>query len=793
MPSNCGSFVLDRSSTSMRNLFLLILTTLISLPQLPLKGQNVSIGEWRVHTPYGNPREILQAGDLFYISNSLAVYSYDTRDGAIQRFSKVNLLSDIGVRSIFLQEEREALVIAYSNSNIDVLEEGQIFNFPFIRNQNIVGDKTVYDVTFFGDTAYFACGFGVVVFDLERLESPATYFFQTPEGTPIRVNATAVRDGQLYAATEHGLYRADLSNPLLEEFAAWDHIDAGVDDTIIVNIQDVYSWSNVLHIKHEGELYEFDGSDWILWNDGDDYQNARISVQGDTLFLTQTIGDPFAPDSSRILMFDRDGLITTLEESFLPVPMSTLWKDGSFWTADLFRGLIRYTAGNIEETINPDGPATSKVFSMASNGSSIFVAPGEVNGSWNKLFNIDGFFEFNSFDWINYNSYNTPLLDSVFDVLTVTADPSTGKTWLGTFGSGLIEIAPDGTVVAFKQGTGISPAVGDESNYRVAGVAQDNLGNIWLANHGAARPIVLRTPSGQWANFQSGLPSSAGEGIAQCVADDFGHIWYVVVRGNGLLVYDPGQDLESELDDQTRQMGLGAGNGNLHTVEVLSIAKDLDGEIWIGTKEGITVFYNPGAAFENGSTLGDAAQIFVQQGEFGAFLLEEEFVNCIAIDGANRKWIGTDNGAFLVSEDGTDQLLHFTTGNSPLLNNSVNAIAIAEQTGEVFFGTDDGIISYRGEATGGAVTHSDVRVFPNPVRKDYNGPIAIKGLVTDADVKITDAAGRLVYETTALGGQAVWNGRLIDTKERAATGVYLVFSSDANGADKFVTKFLMVR
>jgi hypothetical protein len=183
----------------------------------------------------------------------------------------------------------------------------------------------------------------------------------------------------------------------------------------------------------------------------------------------------------------------------------------------------------------------------------------------------------------------------------------------------------------------------------------------------------------------------------------------------------------------------------------------------------------------------------VQQGEFGAFLLEEEFVNCIAIDGANRKWIGTDNGAFLVSEDGTNQLLHFTTDNSPLLNNSVNAIAIAEQTGEVFFGTDDGIISFRGEATGGAVTHSDVTVFPNPVREDYDGPIAIKGLVTDADVKITDVAGRLVYETTALGGQAVWNGRLIDTEERAATGIYLVFSSDANGEEKFVTKFLMVR
>ena len=116
------------------------------------------------------------------------------------------------------------------------------------------------------------------------------------------------------------------------------------------------------------------------------------------------------------------------------------------------------------------------------------------------------------------------------------------------------------------------------------------------------------------------------------------------------------------------------------------------------------------------------------------------------------------------------------------------------QTGEVFIGTEKGVISYRGEATEGGITHEDVYVFPNPVREDYDGPIAIRGLVQDAEVKITDVSGRMVYETIALGGQAIWDGRRVDNGERVSSGVYLVFSADPNlGQEKMVTKFLMIR
>jgi hypothetical protein len=174
--------------------------------------------------------------------------------------------------------------------------------------------------------------------------------------------------------------------------------------------------------------------------------------------------------------------------------------------------------------------------------------------------------------------------------------------------------------------------------------------------------------------------------------------------------------------------------------------------------------------------------------------LENEGVTAIAVDGANRKWLGTSNaGVFLMSEDGTEEILHFTQVNSPLFSDEITSLGIDHLSGEVFIGTEKGIISYKSTATWGTpeFVKEDVYAYPNPVEPDYEGPIAIKGLVRDADVKITDAAGNVVYATTAEGGQAIWNGNK-QSGGRAKSGVYLVFASNEDGKETFVTKVLFI-
>jgi hypothetical protein len=173
-------------------------------------------------------------------------------------------------------------------------------------------------------------------------------------------------------------------------------------------------------------------------------------------------------------------------------------------------------------------------------------------------------------------------------------------------------------------------------------------------------------------------------------------------------------------------------------------------------------------------------------------LLGDETINCITVDGADRKWFGTaKGGAYLFSSDGTKQIYQFNTANSPIFSNNVLSIAINDQTGEVFFGTDQGIISFKGSATAPGENFTNVYAYPNPVRESYRGDIVVAGLVENCYVKITDISGNLVYQTKSLGGQAVWDGNTKDGR-RVASGVYLVFLSNDDGSKTFVTKILVI-
>jgi hypothetical protein len=226
--------------------------------------------------------------------------------------------------------------------------------------------------------------------------------------------------------------------------------------------------------------------------------------------------------------------------------------------------------------------------------------------------------------------------------------------------------------------------------------------------------------------------------------------------------------------------------------DVLSIAEDHNGELWIGTSTGVGVFNYPQNVWEDQMMYATRPSLNLPDGFFHP-LLEKEAVTAIAIDGANRKWFGTKNsGVFLISEDGETEIEHFNTENSPLPRNDISDIAINHQTGEVFIGTSAGLISYMGEATGSNDQFADVYVYPNPVRETYDGPIVVTGLVEDTDVKITDISGNLVYKTTSLGGQAVWDGKN-QNGNRCKSGVYLVFMNDPTGEQTKVTKRSLLR
>ena len=327
-------------------------------------------------------------------------------------------------------------------------------------------------------------------------------------------------------------------------------------------------------------------------------------------------------------------------------------------------------------------------------------------------------------------------------------------------------------------------------NENIVSLLTDTDNNLWGTNSYSASPLFCKTNQDEWIAFNMPFVANQSTEIGEMIIDDYGKKWGIRTN-NGLFVYNDNNTIWDKSDDQFTKITTGLGSGNLPNNYVYCLANDLEGNIWAGTKEGVCVFYSPSSVFSGYNF--DAQQILIQEGEYGQYLLSSEKINCIEIDGANRKWFATNNsGAILTSANGTAELIHFTAENSPLFSNKVVDIEVNDETGEVFFATDKGLISYRAGATKGSNNFSNVLVFPNPVKPNYQGSISIKGLLTDAEVKITDVSGNLVYKTKALGGQANWDGMNYNN-ERVGTGVYLVFSTDENGYEKAVSKILFIK
>jgi hypothetical protein len=322
----------------------------------------------------------------------------------------------------------------------------------------------------------------------------------------------------------------------------------------------------------------------------------------------------------------------------------------------------------------------------------------------------------------------------------------------------------------------------------------DSKGNLWVLNSLAAAPVNVFTSEGQWRAF--GIPGIPGAPqFGDMTVDSYGQKWINVLDnnaplGSGLVVFNDNGTLDIPSDDRSRFFSTGIGKGNLPSVDIRAITEDLEGEIWLGTGRGIAVIYSPGSATTASDF--DAQQILINQDGINQYLLETEVVTAIAVDGANRKWIGTESGGlFLMSSDGTEQIRNFNEQNSPLLSNFIIALTIDQNTGEVYIGTNRGIVSYQGDAIKGEGPCGDVIVYPNPVRNDYSGPVAIKGLISNGSFKITDVSGQLVYEGVANGTQAIWNGTDF-SGIRVQTGVYLVFSADETGEFSCSTKLLFI-
>jgi len=758
--------------------FYLLLSTVVF-------SQSIGIGEWRDELPYSETIAVAVSEDMVYGATPNSMYTFRKSDNVMKRYSKINGLSDIGVSTINYNTETDVLFIAYTNTNIDLLKDGQIVNISDIKRKQILGKKTINDIYFIGDIAYLSCGFGIVLVDVEREEIKDTWYIGD-DGKAMEVFDITHQGNTIYAATEEGIRTADLSSDNLSDFQSWTKI------TEVPHHEEVFN-----HIENQGgkivaNYHPDNNHDSVYMFQDEVWTPLELKSEGRVLNLCSgEQGFYIIYDYSFVLYklnLDPIRKVYTYGLDIGPAPTEVAEDGAVFWVSDRYSGLLKtYDFWNFEKYVL-NGPLTSSVFDMASAGNRVLIASGGRNDSYGNLYKKEGIFTKTGDDWVNYSRLNVAALDSIYDYVCASVNPVDNSQFaLGSWGKGVTVFNKDGldNVYGVHNST-LTPVNGTSGILRIGGVAYDNQGNLW-ANCASSNALIHRLdPQGEWTSWELGASSSLD--VNKMTIDSRGYKWIQVREGGHsyVLVFDETQANGNQLKGLNGKKN----QGNIPGSIVSALADDLDGEMWIGTNEGIAVIYNPSAIFNGGDY--DAQQIIVEKDGYAQYLLHSEKVKAIAVDGGNRKWVGTErSGLYLLSPDGLEEIYHFTTENSPLYSNNIMSIVILDN-GEIFIGTDKGVMVYRGEASKPDPTLSEVLAYPNPVRPEYSGPIAIKGLVRDANVKITNTYGGLVYETIAYGGQAVWDGNDLDGR-RVNTGVYMVFITDDTGEKTLVTKILFIK
>lgn len=754
----------------------------------------IPLGQWREHLPYNKAISLADdnAGRI-YCATPYSLFYFDKNDQSINKLNSVNKLSDIGVSTIAFDPVSKTLIIAYENGNIDLMKDDVVFNLADIKRKPIIGGKRINHILVHDAKAYLSTNFGIVVLDLKRREIKDTYFIG-PNAKSLKVNQLALVDSFFYAATETGIFKAIATNPNLANFQYWTL------DSIIPNYNKEFSCLTVYDKQviagYKGASFASDTM-YIKSSSGWDYfmphLHGPLTVLkgiGDTLIIGSEYGFSYYFNNllDSFVAFDYN----QSSQPIMPRPNDIIIDNEHItWIADEDLSLVSNPKPWNYTFIIPSGPYSKFAWNTSLEGGALWVVSGGYEVTGGNSYIRRGFYRFVDEDWLSWNSINTSFLDTIDDLVSVAVNPSNpNEVFIGTWGQGLIKIK-DGKFAGFFNETNSSLQIASNRPgfIGISDLTYDMEGNLWVSNTSSPLGLSRLSPDGKWKAFNL-APYVNEDMTGQVVIDDMNQKWLVLQRGKGLLVYNDNFTPDNTNDDLKTLLTSKPGSGGLPSNTIYCIANDLDGEIWVGTDKGVAVFYAPELVFTGNEF--DAQQIYIEQEGISQYLLESEEVTSIVIDGANRKWFGTRNaGVFLMSADGTEQIFHFNIDNSPLLSNNILSISIDQKSGEVFFATDGGIISYRNDATQGSETHTDVKVFPNPVRPEYNGQITVSGLVTNANIKITDIAGNLVFETTANGGTTTWNGKTL-SGERVATGVYLVFSMNDDGSEKIVSKILFV-
>ncbi|WP_038028414.1 type IX secretion system anionic LPS delivery protein PorZ [Thermonema rossianum] len=734
----------------------------------PAQG-DIPVGTWRFHFPLREGVTVAAgAGQVLYAARAGIYFMDETGEGMV--LSTLDGLSGNRAAAMVYHATSGSFFIAYTNGRLDRLHVagGQFkvekITLPTAQNLHF---RRLYPA---GTKLYAAAKEGVWVVDLASGLLNESWENLGSSGNQVEVHDLLFALDSAWIATAEGIARAP-AQANLQDFNQWTYFTTA-EGLPAGQARRLLAFQGKIFALMEGQgLYAYEAGAWVKIN----------TVPVTLTDITATASALWVASSSALYALDAGGnVLQTVSENLFTEPRAlAVDEQGALYVADARTGLLSNREGTWRSYASP-GPLQLEAQGACYAQNAVLITAGGYNDSRQAYLRPAAFYEFSKGVWKNYAAGHPQAesLPFLYDLVDVAYNPFTQEYWFASFGNGILVRAADGSFRVIDEMTAGTPFFGDQSLF-VSDIYPDAQGNMWVAQYNppAGEPSlhVWVRETGQWQSFSF---NSATRFPLEIVEDFNGYLWVRLdpTLAGGLWVLDPAAG---------QQKHLTASNAKLTNSQILSLAVDYAGIVWIGSADGVMTVFNTSEVF--------SPSFEVSFPIFENFqLLNDQRVLDIMIDPANRKWMSTEQGVFVFDENIDRLIYRFQSSNSPLLDDEVRRMVLFESTGEVFFLTAAGLCSFREGVTAAGNRFEALRVFPNPVRPGFGGQVAVEGLARNAWVKIVNVRGALIYEGRAAGGTFVWDTRSLNG-EPAPTGVYLIFASDDAGTIQAMGRLAIVR
>ena len=787
---------------------------ILAILPMVMKAQ-LAVGEWKVYPVFANnvTRMLDTPEKVYYISEG-NLFSYDKNTDESYSYSVVNKLNENEIHNIYYNKENKYLLVAYKSGNIDLLyDNGKVINMPEIKDAVLGTEKTINDVCFYENRIYVATVFGLVIFDDQKHHVIESGIYNQ-KITSIEVYADNILisiDWKMYISsvdTKHNtinsfanLYalRADdmkvINNKivLITNYGNYTILRIGDLDVVnkkITNFTDV-SANDVKLLNEDKEgVYTFNTSTLVKFDSDGNYEkiNLPTELQGKQIALWEGLNSVWLGDKSGISNLDISGdTITVLRDNFIPESSTSVKK--VFFLHRGNSGKIYLSNSGSNDIYQTKGWQRIQINTI-NNGGVENITPATFTSS-NK----------------NGATYSYKVIADTYKIME---DPDDADVYyVGSFWDGLCKVKNkeditcynwlNSTITTIAGGYAcVAPAFDfDKNNNLWVFSAIDKTTNPALHMLSSAARKKDEIAKTDWVSVNLGdIKGGKDNKILACKKSNMFIISDGLWDGN-LVGYDTKGTYENTSDDTYMIWSkfIDQDGKNFDPIHICAVVEDKNGKVWLGTDNGVVEITKPANLTNEAMTINRIKVPRNDGTQLADYLLETLYVTSIAVDGTNKKWLGTlTSGVYLVSENGDEILEHFTAENSSLPSNTIYSLECDPNSNSVFIGTDVGLVEYSSTTAPASADYSNVYAYPNPVRPEFTGWITIKGLMDNSLVKIADAAGNVFYSTVSEGGMVTWDGCNADG-QRVKSGVYYVFASqneEGGSSSSAVTKILVV-